>query len=182
MVERNCSIEGCDQPYESHGWCHKHYMQQYSCGNPLISKAVSTCSVEDCDRPHYARGLCRAHYQRQRKGRSLEAPLQDRAAKGTDVLTRIMNRVVEDDDCWIWTGARFTNGYGEINIAGRPQPVHRMMYEAKIGPIPKGRIVMHSCDRPLCVNPLHLSAGTYRDNSLDMMSKGRGRKQFGHDR
>ncbi len=32
---------------------------------------------------------------------------------------------------------------------------------------------MHSCDNPPCVNPAHLSAGTYSENAWDKTRKGR---------
>lgn len=35
------------------------------------------------------------------------------------------------------------------------------------------RVAMHSCDRPTCVEPSHLSIGTPKDNTQDMIKKGR---------
>lgn len=48
---------------------------------------------------------------------------------------------------------------------------HRLSYESTNGKIPAGMHIMHSCDNPACVNPMHLSAGTAKDNMQDCSSK-----------
>lgn len=75
--------------------------------------------------------------------------------------------------CWLWTGASLHHGYGVTHINGRNQRAHRLSYEAYRGQIPDGLLVMHICDTPGCVNPLHLRAGTVSDNTMDAFKKGR---------
>lgn len=50
---------------------------------------------------------------------------------------------------------------------------HRVAFVLNHRDLEAGEVVMHSCDRPLCWNPAHLSAGTHQDNSDDMRAKGR---------
>lgn len=76
-------------------------------------------------------------------------------------------------DCWSWSGATGAFGYGQIRFDGRLFLAHRLSYELAYGPIPSGRLVMHSCDNPPCCNPAHLSLGTHADNHADMRAKGR---------
>jgi hypothetical protein len=74
-----------------------------------------------------------------------------------------------NEHCIEWRGRRRRGGYG---MAGS-QRAHRWAYEKFFGPIPDGLIVMHTCDNPPCVNPLHLKVGTQGENIRDARDKGR---------
>lgn len=82
--------------------------------------------------------------------------------------------------CWIWTACKTKAGYGQIAIAGKRIYAHRFAYETLVGQIPEGVEVMHRCDNPSCVNPVHLTLGTHKENGEDMV--GKGRQDKGEDR
>lgn len=90
------------------------------------------------------------------------------------------------DACWMWrvrpvarprpnvAPRRFV--YGQMKIGGpngKTERAHRIAYVLANGTIPPGVVVMHSCDRPGCCNPAHLSIGSQGDNAKDCMTKGR---------
>ena len=81
------------------------------------------------------------------------------------------------DQCWPWTGSRLSTGYGQISVAGKTTTAHRVAWEQANGPIPKGLVVCHRCDNPPCCNPAHLFIGTPKDNTQDMIQKGRKAKR-----
>lgn len=83
-----------------------------------------------------------------------------------------VEKAEEDNGCWEWTGSRI-NGYGHLCISKENVYSHRVSYMLHSGKDPDGMLVLHHCDNPSCVNPDHLFLGTYRDNTQDMIRKGR---------
>jgi HNH endonuclease len=88
-------------------------------------------------------------------------------------IGRFWSRVLRTDTCWLWIGRLGRAGYGSHSVGRRSVFAHRFSYELAYGPIPEGLLVCHHCDNPPCVRPDHLFLGTYSDNGLDMVAKGR---------
>lgn len=93
--------------------------------------------------------------------------------KYTPIEQRFWNRLDYSGECWIWTGSKKSDGYGAVEVNRKSMSAHRIAYELTYGPIPKGMLVCHHCDNPSCCNPSHLFLGTYKDNRLDCVRKGR---------
>lgn len=81
-----------------------------------------------------------------------------------DNLTRY--RVDTTTGCWIWTGPLLPNGYGR---ASRPmfgtRLAHRVLYIERMGPVPEGLELDHTCRTKACVNPAHLEPVTGAENT-----------------
>lgn len=88
-------------------------------------------------------------------------------------IFRFRSKVKIRGKCWIWAGAKNSDGYGSFKLNGRAEKSHRIAYILKHGSIPNGMHVLHRCDTPACCNPDHLFLGTHQDNIKDMDSKGR---------
>lgn len=70
-----------------------------------------------------------------------------------------------DSECWPWTGARQTSGYGSFRLDGKRIGAHRVAYAMATGIWPQGRLViMHLCGHKWCTNPAHLQLGTAQQN------------------
>jgi hypothetical protein len=91
-------------------------------------------------------------------------------------VDRFISKVnaTQPDECWEWNGTKDTDGYGVLKIAKRMYKAHRLAFQFAFGWLPsRGYFICHKCDVRECVNPRHLYAGLPRDNSFDMVSRGR---------
>lgn len=89
------------------------------------------------------------------------------------LVKRFWSFVNKSEGCWSWLGAK-TRGYGLLNSGG-PVPVyaHRLSFAVhNPGVEMKGLVVMHLCNNPSCVNPLHLKLGTTSDNAAQAFNDG----------
>jgi hypothetical protein len=107
----------------------------------------------------------------------------DMAYKARPMADRFWEKVDKTKDCWVWTAARQSFGYGKFITKKGTSPVgaHRLAYELEVGPIPEGKLVLHHCDNPPCVKPDHLYIGTVQDNVRDRQERGRWKRIKPHD-
>lgn len=100
---------------------------------------------------------------------------------GKSLSEKILDRCVPEPNsgCWIWIGCYWKDGYALYGTTSGPKKAHRLSYEAFNNvKIPPGMFCCHKCDTPACVNPAHLFLGTAKQNTMDMIKKGR--KVDGH--
>lgn len=96
---------------------------------------------------------------------------------GISLMRRLYGATaIDSSGCWIWNGRIMkVPGYGVIAVGRAGQiSTHRASFSAfGVNPIPNGLCVLHRCDVRRCINPAHLFLGTKKDNSQDMLKKGR---------
>lgn len=98
----------------------------------------------------------------------------DQMSNNATLLMRLIGKAKPTESgCLEWIGWRTATGYGSTYFAGRTAVTHRLMYEAAKGPIPPGMKVLHSCDNPSCINPLHLTVGTDAENIRQSVERNR---------
>jgi hypothetical protein len=85
--------------------------------------------------------------------------------------------VTPDTPCREAVGHRlWPRGYVQVQLGGsggKRLLAHRVAWRLAFGPIPNGKLVLHRCDNPPCINPDHLFLGLPQDNADDMSAKGR---------
>jgi len=129
------------------------------------------CNVHECGRKHKGNGLCDMHRQRLARTGTTDSPVKSQEERFWEKVDRR-----GPDECWNWTGALTSTGYGALRPAGRHSgPVvkaHR--YSAELAGMQiAGLHVLHSCDNSRCVNPSHLRPGTDAENMQDALERNR---------
>lgn len=110
------------------------------------------------------------------------AEIDRREGRGEVVsdLDRFMNFVEHDTNggCWLWTGyCTPDDGYGRFKVRGKKMPAHRVSFALHGGNLAEHEAIIHSCDVTCCVNPAHLSGGTFKRNNDEAVERNR-RKPF----
>lgn len=91
------------------------------------------------------------------------------------LCARVLAKCQKMGSCLVYTGSTDAYGYGYIyrkGIGAKSQSfkTHRVVYEVKVGPIPKGLELDHvkanGCISKACCNVRHLEAVTHRENVL----------------
>lgn len=87
---------------------------------------------------------------------------------------RLLSKCVKSESgCWEYSGGKDPYGYGRFSLGSRRLGAHKVSYVLHKGDVPKGLVVMHSCDNPACINPEHLQLGSVKDNVHDCIQKKR---------
>ncbi len=95
------------------------------------------------------------------------------------IVDYLLDNAIPVGDCWECHLRPSKDQYKErhyVQVGGRSGikwRVTRLIWTVTEGPIPEGQFVLHECDNPRCINLDHLFLGTAKENSEDMVRKGR---------
>ena len=123
-------------------------------------------------------GLTRAKGSSRMAGTSFKPVLPFLEGRSEEYIKRRLWDKIDvgpDDRCWPWLLSSDGAGYGRIKLKGRYVGTHRLSLAITTGEERLDKLVLHSCDNPICCNPSHLRWGTPKENSDDMIMRGRAR-------
>lgn len=85
----------------------------------------------------------------------------------------IANRTTRaDNGCLLWRGARPGRvGWFQYKVMFETTSAPICVYQVRVGSIPKGLVLRHTCDDPRCVETTHLIPGTQKQNRRDFMER-----------
>lgn len=130
------------------------------------------CSIHECDNPVMSRGYCSKHYSRFLRHGDPHKIVKRRGEARRFITETAL--IYDKEDCLIWPFTK-TKGYGWVQWEGKSSYAHRVVCLLAHGePEFTGAVARHSCGNGhlACVNPKHLSWGTYKDNSDDCAKHG----------
>ena len=84
----------------------------------------------------------------------------------TLIEERFWKKVTKTKTCWLWVGAKCSDGYGNFKFYKKTKGAHQVSYILKYGVVPRGLELDHTCRQRSCVNPEHLEPVTHHENTL----------------
>lgn len=109
-----------------------------------------------------------------------------------NIKERFEKKFEKTEGCWEWKAAKLKKfGYGRLRFFDKGKWTHKyahvvswIIYRGEIEP---GKLVLHKCDNPKCVNPSHLYLGDHLRNIHDILDRNRNHNKnkklckFGHE-
>lgn len=92
------------------------------------------------------------------------------------IVEDLLRKATRQGDCLVSHLKPNAKGYIPVQVGGRAGikwRANRLIYTVKVKPVPVELMVLHTCDNRACINLDHLFVGTAKDNTQDMMQKGR---------
>jgi hypothetical protein len=86
---QTCSVDDCQNPSNTRGFCGGHYSRVRRFGHPMSDKPLQVknwnppkfCIIEGCGQKHMARGFCQKHYWALNARGDASAPAEPRKLK-----------------------------------------------------------------------------------------------------